>query len=47
MEVVIDGKVVDVTALNSINPDDISNMNVEKAKDGAPKDRIIITTKKK
>ena len=47
VEVVIDGKVVDVTALNSINPDDISNMNVEKAKDGAPKDRIIITMKKK
>lgn len=47
VEVVIDGKVVDVTALNSINPDDIASMNVEKAKDGAPKDRIIITTKKK
>ena len=47
VEVVIDGKVVDVTALNSINPDDIERMNVEKAKDGALKDRIIITMKKK
>lgn len=47
VEVVIDGKVVDVTALNGIKPDDIESMNVEKAKDGAPKDRIIITMKKK
>ena len=47
VEVIIDGKVVDVAELNSIKPDDIESINVEKAKDGMPKDRILITMKKK
>ena len=47
VEVIIDGKVVDVAELNSIKPDDIESINVEKAKDDMPKDRILITMKKK
>ena len=47
IEVIIDDKVLDVTALNGINPADIESMHVEKAKDGQPKDRIIVKMKKK
>ena len=46
-EVVMDGQVVDAEVLNSINPADIESMHVEKAKDGQPKDRIIIKMKQK
>ena len=47
IEVVIDDKVLDVTALNGINPADIESMHVEKAKDGMLKDRIIVKMKKR
>ena len=47
VEVVIDGKVVDAIVMNSLNPSDIESMKVEKAKDGQPKDRIIIKMKQK
>ena len=47
VEVVIDGKVVDAIVMNSINPADIESMHVEKAKDGQPKDRIILKMKQK
>lgn len=46
-EVMIDGQVVDAEVLNSINPADIESMHVEKAKDGQPKDRIILKMKQK
>ena len=46
-EVVIDGKVVDAIVMNSLNPSDIESIDVEKAKDGQPKDRIIIKMKQK
>ena len=46
-EVVMDGQVVDAEVLNSINPADIESMHVEKAKDGQPKDRIILKMKQK
>ena len=46
-EVVIDGELVDVAALNGLDPRDIESMKVEKAKDGQSKDRMIITMKKK
>ena len=46
-EVMMDGQVVDAEVLNSINPADIESMHVEKAKDGQPKDRIIIKMKQK
>lgn len=47
VEVVIDGKVVDAIVMNSLNPSDIESIDVEKAKDGQPKDRIIIKMKQK
>ena len=47
VEVVIDDKVVDASVINGINPADIESMQVEKAKDGQPKDRIIIKMKPK
>jgi len=47
IEVVIDGKVVDAIVMNSLNPSDIESIDVEKAKDGQPKDRIIIKMKQK
>jgi TonB family protein len=47
VELVIDGKIVETETLNSINPADIESMHVEKAKDGHPKDRIILKTKNK
>ena len=47
VEVVIDDKVVDASVINGINPADIESMQVEKAKDGQPKDRIIIKMKQK
>ena len=47
VEVVIDGQVVDASVINGINPADIESMQVEKAKDGQPKDRIIIKMKQK
>ena len=47
VEVVIDGKVVDAIVMNSLNPSDIESMHVEKAKDGQPKDRIILKMKQK
>lgn len=43
----MDGQVVDAEVLNSINPADIESMHVEKAKDGQPKDRIILKMKQK
>ena len=46
-EVMMDGQVVDAEVLNSINPADIESMHVEKAKDGQPKDRIILKMKQK
>ena len=47
VELVIDGKIVETETLNSINPADIESMHVEKAKDGQPKDRIIVKMKQK
>ena len=47
VEVVIDGKVVDAIVMNSLNPSDIESIDVEKAKDDQPKDRIIIKMKQK
>lgn len=47
VEVVIDGKVVDAIVMNSLNPADIESMHVEKAKDGQPKDWIILKMKQK
>ena len=44
---IIDGKVVDVADLSGISPDDIESMKVEKAKDEASKDRLVIALKKK
>ena len=44
---IIDGKVVDVTELSGISPDNIESMKVEKTKDDTSKDRLIITLKKK
>ena len=46
-EVMMDGQVVDAEVLNSINPADIESMHVEKAKDGQPKDWIILKMKQK
>ena len=46
-EVMMDGQVVDAEVLNGINPADIESMHVEKAKDGQPKDRIILKMKQK
>ena len=46
-EVMMDGQVVDAEVLNGINPSDIESMHVEKAKDGQPKDRIILKMKQK
>ena len=43
----IDGKVVDAIVMNSLNPSDIESIDVEKAKDDQPKDRIIIKMKQK
>ena len=47
VEVMMDGQVVDAEVLNGINPADIESMHVEKAKDGQPKDRIILKMKQK
>ena len=46
-EVMMDGQVIDAEVLNGINPSDIESMHVEKAKDGQPKDRIILKMKQK
>ena len=46
-ELLIDDKVHEPEALNSLNPADIESMRVEKAKDGQPKDRIIVKMKQK
>ena len=46
-DVVVDGRVVGADELNSIAPDNIESMQVEKAKDATQKDKLIITLKKK
>ena len=46
-DVEIDGQTVDVAELNNVNPADIESMQVLKAKDGQPKDRLVLTMKKK
>ena len=46
-DVVVDGRVVGADELNSIAPDNIESMQVEKAKDAMQKDKLIITLKKK
>ena len=46
-DVEVDGKPADIVTLEGINPADIESMKVEKAKDGMPHDRIIVTLKKK
>ena len=46
-DVVVDGRVVGADELNSIAPDNIESMQVEKAKDAIQKDKLIITLKKK
>lgn len=43
----VDGKLMDAEALNSINPDDIESIHVDKPKDGQTKGRVSVKLKGK
>jgi hypothetical protein len=43
----VDGKLMDAEALNSINPDDIESIHVDKPKGGQTKGRVSVKLKGK